>query len=147
MIQVIGWVNCELFSLRGVASLTVPGEHEFHFLHFSSNFHHFFFFLSSTSSHVCPQFVSLPPPPRATRPPRKAQATPLLSFSLLNIVTTDQTENKSVWHVFLIFFFRTYHSHFQAVLTVVVSSLVQIRAIENLKANKCIRAYVFGLLL
>ena len=41
--QLYHWVWKVLLS-RGVASITVPGGQEFHFLHFSSNLNHFFLF-------------------------------------------------------------------------------------------------------
>ena len=58
------------FLHRGIASLTVPGGQEFHFLHFSSNFCRLLlFFLKFLSSFW--------PSGWATRPPGKALAMPL----------------------------------------------------------------------
>ena len=69
------WIGSILLSCRGLASLTVLGKQEFHFPHFSSNFHHLFLF-SSNFPHFCPCFG--PPGGRVTHP-GKALAMPLLS--------------------------------------------------------------------
>ena len=65
--------------LRAVASLTVPGGQEFHFPHFSSNFDQLFLFFLNHYLF----FSSFWPSGWATRPPKKALATPLAYLMLV----------------------------------------------------------------
>ena len=76
--QLYHWVWKVLLS-RGVASITVPGGQEFHFLHFSSNLNHFFL-IFPLSSFFCPHFG---PPGRRLPHKGPGYTTAFIMFELI----------------------------------------------------------------
>ena len=101
------FMNCE--KGRGVASLTVSGGHEFHFPHFSSNFH--FFFLIFPQTFLI--FVLILPFGWTTCSPGKALATPLGTaaniFSTLPWILLSAMDGRILFKKFNAMHWRQYY--------------------------------------